>query len=55
MGNNIAVAGCGAWGQNLVRNFVQLDALNTICDTEPGTLEKLKSQYPSVHITILTH
>jgi len=33
----IAVAGCGYWGKNLVRNFQQLGALAMVCDpTEQG-------------------
>ncbi|MFZ4662847.1 MAG: Gfo/Idh/MocA family protein [Caldilineaceae bacterium] len=29
---NIAVIGCGYWGKNLVRNFADLGALQTVCD-----------------------
>ncbi len=29
---NVAVLGCGYWGQNLVRNFYQLGALKLVCD-----------------------
>jgi len=43
---NIAVVGCGYWGKNLVRNFAQLGALHTICDTDPGMLEQFVSCYP---------
>src|SRR5688572_4968727 len=33
----VAVIGCGYWGKNLVRNFVQLEALAAVCDgTAPG-------------------
>lgn len=33
----IAVIGCGYWGKNHVRNFLQLDALSLVCDvTEAG-------------------
>lgn len=28
----IAVAGCGYWGRNLVRNFAELGALDAVCD-----------------------
>lgn len=31
---NIAVIGCGRWGQNLVRNFAELGALATVCDID---------------------
>jgi predicted dehydrogenase len=35
----IAVAGCGYWGQNLVRNFHALGALRMVCDpSESGRL-----------------
>ena len=48
MDKNIAVVGCGYWGKNLVRNFAELGALNTICDNNPEFLERLGSQYPNV-------
>ncbi|MEO8425606.1 MAG: Gfo/Idh/MocA family oxidoreductase [Verrucomicrobiota bacterium] len=32
---SVAVLGCGAWGQNLVRNFFQLGALGLVCDPAP--------------------
>jgi UDP-2-acetamido-3-amino-2,3-dideoxy-glucuronate N-acetyltransferase len=47
---NIAVVGCGYWGKNLVRNFAELDALHTICDTDPQKLESFKSTYPWVNM-----
>jgi len=48
MDKNIAVIGCGYWGKNLVRNFVELGALHTICDSDPKALSKLGALYPSV-------
>ncbi len=39
---NIAVIGCGYWGQNLVRNFAELGALHTICDSNPQTLNRFE-------------
>jgi len=50
LSRNIAVIGSGFWGQNLVRNFAELDALHTICDTDRGRLERLKTLYPDVSI-----
>ncbi|MFC1912767.1 NAD(P)-binding domain-containing protein [Chloroflexota bacterium] len=47
--SNIAVIGCGYWGKNLARNFAELGALHTICDTDPKVLEQLASQYPEVN------
>ena len=40
MDKNIAVVGCGYWGKNLVRNFAELGALHTICDTSPEVLSR---------------
>lgn len=45
---NIAVIGCGYWGQNLVRNFAGLGALHTICDSNPQTLSGLEQPYPHI-------
>ena len=49
MAGNIAVAGCGYWGKNLVRNFAELGALHTICDANPSVLRQLHSSYPAVN------
>lgn len=38
---NIAVVGAGYWGKNLVRNFAQLGALHTVCDTDENNLAAL--------------
>jgi len=46
---NIAVAGCGYWGKNLVRNFAELRALRTICDANPEILKEFASRYPEVN------
>ncbi len=48
MAKNIAVVGCGYWGKNLVRNFAELDALHTICDSDPQKLEQLQGLYPRI-------
>jgi UDP-2-acetamido-3-amino-2,3-dideoxy-glucuronate N-acetyltransferase len=42
----IAVVGSGYWGKNLVRNFNELGALHTICDSNPETLRCFKEKYP---------
>ena len=49
MDKKIAVAGCGYWGKNLVRNFAELGALHTICDASPKLLENFKLSYPGVN------
>jgi UDP-2-acetamido-3-amino-2,3-dideoxy-glucuronate N-acetyltransferase len=46
----VAVVGAGYWGENLVRNFAQLGALHTICDTNPKVAEGLASQYPEIDV-----
>ena len=50
MERNIAVIGGGYWGKNLVRNFSELGALNTICDVDASRLDELKTLYPSVNV-----
>lgn len=47
---NIAVVGTGYWGKNLVRNFAELGALHTICDTDMSTLQKFAQEYPQVNL-----
>ena len=49
MDRNIAVVGCGYWGKNLVRNFAELGALHTICDSSPKVLGQFEALYPSVN------
>jgi len=49
MEKNIAVTGCGYWGKNLVRNFAELGALHTICDSSRETLSGFETLYPGVN------
>ena len=60
MVKNIAVVGCGYWGKNLARNFAELGALHTICDSDPKVLSKLRTLYPNINTetsfeTVLAH
>jgi UDP-2-acetamido-3-amino-2,3-dideoxy-glucuronate N-acetyltransferase len=48
MARNVAVVGCGYWGKNLVRNFAELGALHTVCDTDPKVLEQHCSGYSEI-------
>lgn len=41
----VAVAGFGAWGQHLVRNFSNLGALRIICDNDPERLARARAEY----------
>ena len=47
----IACIGAGYWGQNLIRNFYELHALRTICDTDQTRLKSFGSLYPEVVLT----
>jgi predicted dehydrogenase len=50
---NVAVAGCGYWGPNLIRNFSALPdcRVKSICDPAPARLKHMKELYPSVEVT----
>lgn len=41
----IAVIGSGYWGKNLVRNFHELGALRSVCDTRPEILKQVSETY----------
>ncbi|MBN1855476.1 MAG: Gfo/Idh/MocA family oxidoreductase [Dehalococcoidia bacterium] len=41
----IAVVGSGYWGKNIVRNFIELGALRTVCDSNPIAL----NQFATLH------
>ncbi|MCI1274205.1 MAG: Gfo/Idh/MocA family oxidoreductase [Clostridiaceae bacterium] len=47
----IAVIGVGCWGRNIVRNFYNLNVLDTVCDMDEENLKKVKEQYPNVNVT----
>ena len=47
----IAVVGAGDWGKNLVRVASRLGILDTICDCNSGTLEKVRKAYPGFRYT----
>lgn len=41
----VGVIGAGYWGKNLVRNFHSLGALESVCDTNDETLERVRKEY----------
>ena len=45
MKRNIAVIGCGYWGQNLVRNFHELNSLYAVCDHDSKVADKFADLY----------
>ncbi|MFQ5713609.1 MAG: Gfo/Idh/MocA family protein [Candidatus Scalinduaceae bacterium] len=51
MKKNIAVVGAGYWGKNLVRDFYELGALHTICDTNKELGSDYKSQFREIKFT----
>ncbi len=46
----VAVIGCGYWGPNLVRNFIQSNKVDQMicCDQSQNRLARMKNLYPSV-------
>ncbi len=38
----IAVIGFGIWGRNIVRNFYNLNVLDTVCDLDEESLKNCK-------------
>ena len=47
----IAVIGFGIWGRNIVRNFYNLNVLDTVCDLDEESLKTVKEQFPGVNVT----
>ncbi|MBI2815359.1 MAG: Gfo/Idh/MocA family oxidoreductase [Acidobacteria bacterium] len=49
----VAIVGCGYWGQNLIRNFWQLEtaAVAMVCDEDAACLERTVRCYPTVKAT----
>src|SRR5574344_26169 len=46
----IAVIGYGMWGKNIVRNFYNLNVLDTVCDLDSETRKKIKDLYPEINV-----
>ncbi len=48
----IAVVGCGYWGPNLIRNFVQSNKVREVvcCDLDQKRLDRMRGLYPSVQV-----
>lgn len=45
MKKNIAVVGCGHWGKNLIRNFSELGALYSVCDSVTNVANLYANKY----------
>ncbi len=46
----VAVVGCGYWGQNLVRNFHALGALEAVCEVGPAGRQRAAQLAPDVEL-----
>jgi UDP-2-acetamido-3-amino-2,3-dideoxy-glucuronate N-acetyltransferase len=44
----VAVAGCGQWGKNLVRNLYDLDVLTAVCDLDRKRIDSMRESYPGI-------
>jgi predicted dehydrogenase len=49
----VAIVGCGYWGQNLLRNFCELDEaeVTMVCDFDSRALVRAKRKYPTIEVT----
>jgi predicted dehydrogenase len=49
----VALVGYGYWGPNLLRNYLELPAVNVkwVCDRDPAKLAKAKTRCPSAIVT----
>ena len=48
----VAIVGCGYWGQNLIRNFVESSDVEVaaVCDFNLNALARTKRRYPTVEL-----
>lgn len=46
----VAVVGCGKWGMNLARNFMELGALEAICEKSEARALELRSAFKDVMV-----
>src|ERR1041384_2624555 len=46
----IGVIGCGYWGPNLIRNFIECDGAKVVavCDLRPEMVARITRRYPGV-------
>lgn len=49
----IGVIGCGYWGPNLIRNFIEIPETEVlaIADLDQGQLDHIQTRYPQIRIT----
>lgn len=49
----VAIVGCGYWGHNLIRNFLELKNIEVkvVCDFDLNALARMKRRYPAVELS----
>ena len=47
----LGLIGGGYWGKNLIRDFVKLNDLHTVCDIDDAALSKIRESYEGVFTT----
>ncbi len=49
----VALVGCGYWGQNLLRNFSEVEGaeVTMVCDFDANILARAKRRYPTIQTT----
>jgi predicted dehydrogenase len=49
----VALVGCGYWGQNLLRNFAELEEAEVVmaCDSDSRALARSGRRYPTLEVT----
>jgi UDP-2-acetamido-3-amino-2,3-dideoxy-glucuronate N-acetyltransferase len=47
----VSVLGAGYWGKNLIRNFHELGALDTVYDVSAQNLEAIKKQFSGINVS----
>jgi len=49
----VAIVGCGYWGHNLIRNFLELREVEvkTVCDFDLSALARMKRRYPALELS----
>lgn len=51
MNAKVSLVGLGYWGKNILRSLYELEAIQTACDANNGTIIELKEKYPDIHYT----
>lgn len=49
---NIALAGLGYWGKNVLRNLHEIGVLHSACDASKKAIETFRQKYPDVNYTM---